>query len=466
MTKRPRITARAKEILASVPDGLRLGELRGRLRESFPDVPEGTINRSTGNLHDRFPDEVYKPAWGRLRLTKFREQESSPHTGNAGNEEQAKIAQKQRSKLAKILFDAIPKDGSRLSNGAALQKVQEAAKARLNLDVSREMYFEIRKELIADGRLGKGAGYGGSVYRIEGTKIAAETATQRKKTSVPESAPHKGSTGNEEQAKTGEKQRSQLAKILFDATPKDGKTISNGAALQKVQKAAKARLKLDVSKETYFEIRNELIGDGRLGKGLGYGGSVYRIEAEASVGKTGKQKNKVRERDLYEPVRQYIEQTWVDDEDIKRFVVDKTADLGRKKTYGVWTRPDLSLVAIHTFTYIPGKTIELVTFEVKPADDFRIEGVFETAAHSKAAHRSYLMIYTPNGKPDTPKFKRLESECKRFRLGLILFDKPDDWKTYETVLEAERRNPNPADVNAFIKDVMYKQHERISEMLR
>ena len=270
MTKREKITARAKEILASAPDGLRLRELRGRLRQSFPDVPKGTIDGSIWNLHDRFPDEIYKPAWGQFRLTKFREAESGGRSRNGGNEEQAKIAQKQRSKLAKILFDAIPKDGSRLSNGAALQKVQEAAKARLNLDVSREMYFEIRKELIADGRLGKGAGYGGSVYRIEGTKIAAETATQRKKTSVPESAPHKGSTGNEEQAKTGEKQRSQLAKILFDATPKDGKRISNGAALQKVQKAAKARLKLDVSKETYFEIRNELIAEGRLGKGVGF----------------------------------------------------------------------------------------------------------------------------------------------------------------------------------------------------
>ena len=70
----------------------------------------------------------------------------------------------------------------------------------------------------------------------------------------------------------------------------------------------------------------------------------------------------------------------------------------------MWTQPDLSLVAIHTFTYIPGKTIELITFEVKRAEDFKIEGVFETAANSRATHRSYLMIHTPNGKPDTDKF--------------------------------------------------------------
>jgi hypothetical protein len=48
----------------------------------------------------------------------------------------------------------------------------------------------------------------------------------------------------------------------------------------------------------------------------------------------------------------------------------------------------------------------------------------------------------------------------------MVFNKPEDWETFETVLEAERRNPNPADVNGFIKDVMHKQsQERISEMV-
>ena len=97
----------------------------------------------------------------------------------------------------------------------------------------------------------------------------------------------------------------------------------------------------------------------------------------------------------------------------------------------------------------------------------RIEGVFETAAHSRATHRSYLMIHTPNGKPDTDKFQRLASECERFRLGLIIFEDPQSWETFETVQEAQRRNPNPADVNAFIRNVMSKQsQETISKMVK
>jgi len=267
-------------------------------------------------------------------------------------------------------------------------------------------------------------------------------------------------------ARITQKQKSRLRKILLDVLPEDGTSISNGGALRKVQEVAKARLNLDVSREMYFEIRNEMIAEGQLGKGAGYGGSVYRIDGTTMAAKTAKQRKKIAEHQLYEPLLEYIRQTWAAENDIKNFVLDKTAALGTKKTGGVWTRPDLSLVAVHTFTYIPGKTLELITFEVKPADDFRIEGVFETAAHSRATHRSYLLIHTPHGKPDTDKFQRLASECERFGLGLIIFENPRDWETFETVQEAERRNPNPADVNAFIKNVMHKQQqERISEMV-
>lgn len=155
---------------------------------------------------------------------------------------------------------------------------------------------------------------------------------------------------------------------------------------------------------------------------------------------------------------------------IKRFVLDKTAEQGSKrKTRGTWTRPDFSLVASRTYTYF-GKTIELITFEVKPADDFRIEGVYEASAQSKAAHRSYLMIHTPNGRPDkepdADKFQRIVDECARLQLGLIIFNDPGDIDTYETVREAEHHNPNLGDVDDFIRTQMSKQaQEDIREII-
>ena len=173
---------------------------------------------------------------------------------------------------------------------------------------------------------------------------------------------------------------------------------------------------------------------------------------------------RIPERNLYERVHRYIQEAWVEDEDNdidkNQFALDRTAEQGSKKTRGVWTRPNFSLVAIHSYPYIPGKTIEVITFEVKPADDFRIEGVYETEAHSRHAHRSYLMIHTPKGRPDINKFQRLVDECERLRLGLIIFKNPNDWKTYETVQKAVHNNPNPGDVNSFIENQMSKESQK------
>ncbi len=78
MTKRERITLKAKEILATSPNGIRFSDLVRRLRESFPDEAYGNFTGSIWNLDSRFPDEIYKPSRGLFRLTKFKKEETSP----------------------------------------------------------------------------------------------------------------------------------------------------------------------------------------------------------------------------------------------------------------------------------------------------------------------------------------------------------------------------------------------------
>jgi hypothetical protein len=347
-----------------------------------------------------------------------------------------------------LLLSKVPEDGGAIGN-VKLRNI-------LAWDVPK--YLQIKRSLLDKGVLQPGRGMGGSLKRVVASSTNPRLTNGRRGAKTDNSQ-------QENQGAITRKQRAKLSKILFNSIPKNGKTTPNHAVLEKVQEVAKKQLKLDVSNGLYFEIRNELIAAGQIGKGVGYGGSVYRIEGTETASKTAIH-HRIRERDLYEPIRKYIEKNWVAENDIKSFVLDKTAEQGSKKTRGVWTRPDFSLVAIHTYTYIPGKTIELITFEVKPAADFRIEGVFETAAHSRATHRSYLMIHTPNGGTDTDKFQRLMSECERFQLGLIIFDDPDNLETFKTVQDADHRNPNPGDVNSFIKTLMNKQaQEKISEMV-
>lgn len=211
---------------------------------------------------------------------------------------------------------------------------------------------------------------------------------------------------------------SQVSEVLFGLIPRDGTPVGNVTLLQKLRDAAASKLKFDITDEDYWAARNGLIAEGQIEKGRGRGGSVYRVEAvEAKVKPT----KRIPESDLYSKVGQYIETLWVKDNGINQFVLEKTASQGKKKTGGRWTRPDFALVALKSFLYIPGKVLELITFEVKPENDYRIEGVFETAAHSRFSHKSYLVIYTPDENPATEDFQRVKRECERFGLGLITF---------------------------------------------
>ncbi|MCI0596564.1 MAG: hypothetical protein L0Z48_08490 [candidate division Zixibacteria bacterium] len=248
--------------------------------------------------------------------------------------------------------------------------------------------------------------------------------------------------------------------ILLELIPKNGSTIGNVKLLRELRERIKHFAESD-----YWEIRNSLIDEGILSKARGKGGSVYRLRPVETAVETSK--TKIKESSLYQSFRDYIEKFWVKDNDIKDFVLEKTAMQGKRNTGGKWTRPDFALITVRTYEYIPGKILELITFEVKPANDFRIEGVFETAAHSKFAHRSYLSVFSPKGPPDTDEFERLKDECERFRIGLITFSDPGNRESYETIVEAERKNPDPDDINGFISSQIHKENQkRVLQMVK
>lgn len=94
--------------------------------------------------------------------------------------------------------------------------------------------------------------------------------------------------------------------------------------------------------------------------------------------------------------------------------------------------------------------MDVITFEIKPEDNFGIESVFETASQSVFAHKSYLCIHLPKGNPETEEFDKIQRQCENFGVGLIIFENPDDYDTYETIIEPKRKDPDPYEVNLFI----------------
>ena len=68
-----RIVDKAFEALEMSPEGLRYSELVRQIGASDASFKTNTIHGSVWNLHEQYPDRVYKPSRGLFRLTKYRD---------------------------------------------------------------------------------------------------------------------------------------------------------------------------------------------------------------------------------------------------------------------------------------------------------------------------------------------------------------------------------------------------------
>jgi hypothetical protein len=242
-----------------------------------------------------------------------------------------------------------------------------------------------------------------------------------------------------------------LKERMYALIPEDGRTIGNINLRGLLSKEVKGKLGGDLSSDDYWSIRNGLIAEGKIIQGGGMGGSVRRVLAEGQPGQARiGAPVPARERDLYEPFNNTVSSEFTKDKRITNFVCQVTAHQGKRQTGGQWTRPDITLIAVRIFQFVPGRMLEVITFEVKPLNGFGVEGVFETAAHSVFANKCYLAVQVPEGEVVSSDFDRLQRECKRFGVGLLTFADPSDYGTFEEIVEPQHRNPDPAEVSAFI----------------
>jgi hypothetical protein len=68
-----------------------------------------------------------------------------------------------RDEFKQTLFNLTPTDGSTITNAALREALRNAHR---NEDFTPEDYWDLRNSLIADGKLEKARGYGGSVRRV------------------------------------------------------------------------------------------------------------------------------------------------------------------------------------------------------------------------------------------------------------------------------------------------------------
>lgn len=70
-----RINEKALELLEQYPEGLRWSELRSKIEVSDPSSHPKTVNGCIWKLLQKYPDKIYKPSEGVLRLLKYKSDE-------------------------------------------------------------------------------------------------------------------------------------------------------------------------------------------------------------------------------------------------------------------------------------------------------------------------------------------------------------------------------------------------------
>ncbi len=251
----------------------------------------------------------------------------------------------------------------------------------------------------------------------------------------------------------GQDDLAQRRQQLLAAVPETGDTISN----------KRLREKLGWDLETYQAVKETLVHDETLEVGRGRGGTVSRTKAaviapqkdEHSADEPSRRKV---ERKLYPRFLDALRK-WAADQGWTDHLVEQLAHQGRRNTGGNWTRPDFVVVGYKKYEYTPGVVRDVETFELKLAN-CGIDAVFEAAAHSRIATKSYLAIEA--GDDDVA---RIESECQRFGVGLFRFPDNGDPDNWEWLVEAVRREPDPEYLEQFIRDQVQGK-ERLRKWLR
>jgi hypothetical protein len=240
---------------------------------------------------------------------------------------------------------------------------------------------------------------------------------------------------------------------LLAAVPKDGSSIGNTYLARQ----------LGWSLDVYFKVRNGLVTDGRLEIGRGRGGSVRLIvDTPSTSAPPARKPRNEKERSLYAPFLGTLK-IWSAGQGWHDHVVQQTSDQGAKATGGRYTRPDFVVIGIKKYEYTPGVVRDIETFEVKPLGA-TIDAVFEAAAHSRAATKSYLALEVAENQPTEDEIARFESECQRFGLGLLTFVEPTEW---HYLVDPVRREPDPELVDQFFRaQILPVNQERIRKQLR
>ena len=207
--------------------------------------------------------------------------------------------------------------------------------------------------------------------------------------------------------------------------------------------------------ESYWYIGRLLVDAGVLRADGNKGEKLERVVPVAQRAEPGSQSVVSRrgEKSLYAPIVETLRSAWVAEHGIQDYVIDLTASQGGRVTGGKWSRPDITLANSNEYKYVPGRFVELRTFEIKTHEGLDVTAVYEALSHRRAAHFAYVLAYVPECERGALKFvlQRLIGDAEEYGVGVTTLADPHDYRTWRVEVEARRATPDPADMDAFIR---------------
>jgi hypothetical protein len=225
---------------------------------------------------------------------------------------------------------------------------------------------------------------------------------------------------------------------------------------------------------------SELVYSGAVQVHPGRGGRIYLARSQSSPARkavgsraTGTTKDASlsafdTEEALYKPLLAVLDE-FVRDviSPLGELVIHSNPAQGSRDTNGTWTRPDVAAAGMATFRYLPGKHLEVFTFEIKTRKEVNIRSLYEALGHRRAATRSYVVFHCPGEQKTYRELEAIAAEAGRLGIGVLLISDPSDRGTLVQEVEADRFEPDPLRLNQFISQYFEdKQKNKIESFVR
>lgn len=130
------------------------------------------------------------------------------------------------------------------------------------------------------------------------------------------------------------------------------------------------------------------------------------------------------------------------------FLVRDTSTIGPRR--GRWARPDFIVVSAMEFKYLPGKQVDVHSFELKTEAGGTAESVYEALAHTRFTHFGHLVWHLPRESRAEARLAEVESHCEEHGVGLIRMFDPNDPHAFEILLDPVRKPTRPLAVDGFL----------------